>query len=74
LGDLILNYGLDILFLLLSAILPLDIFYRAAAEVVCLVFFRDNISTPAPSTTDYGSKAPNFYLYVHPLNSIYPGL
>ena len=73
LGDLILNYQLDILPFLLSAILPLDVFRRAAAEVVCPVLFRDNISTSAPSTTNYSSESPNFCLYIRPLNSICPG-
>jgi hypothetical protein len=74
LGDLILNYGLDILFLLLSAVLLLNVFRWAAAEVVCPVFFRDNISISAPGTADYSSKSPDFCLYIRLLNSIYPGL
>jgi hypothetical protein len=40
LGDLMPNHGLDVLSLLLSAVLPLNVFRRAAAEVVCPVFFR----------------------------------
>jgi hypothetical protein len=74
LRNLILNHWLNILLLLLSAILLLNIFRRAAAEVVCPVFFRDNISIPAPGTTDYSSELPDFCLYIRPLNSIYPGL
>ncbi|EPE30054.1 hypothetical protein GLAREA_13102 [Glarea lozoyensis ATCC 20868] len=52
LRDLMLNYGLDILFLLMSVVLPLDVFGRTTAEVVGTVFFRDDVSTPAPGTTD----------------------
>jgi hypothetical protein len=65
-----LNRRLDVLFLLLSTVLPLNVFGRAAAEVVCSVFFRDDVSTPTPGTTDRGGKSPNFGLYVRPLNSV----
>jgi hypothetical protein len=67
-----LNYWLYVLLFLLSAVLSLNVFGRAVAEIICLVFFRDNISTLTPSTTDCGSKLPNFCLYVRPLDSIYP--
>jgi hypothetical protein len=67
-----LNYWFYVLLLLLSVILPLNIFGRAAAEIICSVFFRDNISTPAPSTTDCGGKSSNFYFYVCSLDSICP--
>jgi hypothetical protein len=63
---------LDVLFLLLSAVVPLNVFRWAAAEVVISVFFRDNISTPSPGTTDCGGKSPNFCLDVRPLNSVRP--
>jgi len=53
-GDLMFNHRLDILLFLLSTVLPLDIFYRATAEVVGPVFFGDDITTPAPRTADYG--------------------
>jgi hypothetical protein len=72
LGDLMLNHRLNVLLLLLSAVLPLNVFGRAAAEIICSVFFRDNISTPAPSTTDCGGKSPNFCLNIRPLNSVCP--
>jgi hypothetical protein len=71
-GDLMFNHRLGVLFFLLSVILPLDVFRRAAAEVICSVFFRDDISTPTPSTADCGSKSPNLCLYVRPLNSVCP--
>jgi hypothetical protein len=67
-----LNYWLDILFLLLSAVLPLNVFSWAVAEVVYSVFFRDNVLIPTPGTTDCGSKSLYFCLYVYPLNSICP--
>jgi hypothetical protein len=67
-----LDHWFDVLFLLLSVILPLNVFCRTAAKVVCSVFFRDNVSTPTPSTTNYGGKPPNFYLDIRPLDSIYP--
>jgi len=67
--DLMLNRRLNIVFLLLSVVLPLNVFGRAAAEVVCSVFFGDNVSTPTPGTTDSGGKSPHFCLYICPLNS-----
>jgi hypothetical protein len=68
----VLDRGLDVLFLLMSAVLTLDVFGRAAAEVVGPVFFRDDVSTPAPGTTDQGGETPNFCLDLRALNSICP--
>ena len=72
--DLIFNYRLNILFFLLSTILPLNIFYQATAEVISLVFFRDNISILGLSTTNLYSKAPNFRLNPYSLDPISPSL
>jgi hypothetical protein len=69
-----LNHWLNVLFLLLSAVLLLNVFRRAAAEVVCPVFFRDNVPTPASGITDRGGESPDFCLHVRPLNSVCPGL
>ena len=44
LGDLMFNDWFGILLFLLSTVLPLDIFYRATAEVVRPELLRDNIS------------------------------
>jgi hypothetical protein len=74
LRDLVLNHGFDVLFLLLSAVLPLNVFRWAAAEVVCPVFLRDDVSTPVPYTANSGGKSPNFCFYIRPLNSVCPGL
>jgi hypothetical protein len=72
LGDLVLNQRLDVLFFLLCAIVPLNVFCRAAAEVVCAVFFGDDVSALTLSTIDGGSKLSHFFLYVCPLHSVCP--
>jgi len=64
------NYRLDILLFLLLTILPLDIFYRATAEVVSSVLFKDDISPPSLRNTDLYSKASNFRLDLYSLNLI----
>ena len=72
--DLIFNYQLNILFFLLSTILPLNIFYQVVVEVVSLVFFRDNILIPGLGTTNLYSKVLNFRLKPYSLDPISPGL
>jgi hypothetical protein len=72
--DLMFNYRLGIFLFLLSAVLPLDVFRRAMAEVVGPVFFRDDVSTPGPGTTDLCGKAPNFRLDPRSLDPVRPGL
>ncbi|KAH6664654.1 hypothetical protein B0J14DRAFT_569620 [Halenospora varia] len=47
---------LEVLSLLLSTVLPVDVFSRTAAEVVGLVFFRDNVSPSTLSTADFGGE------------------
>jgi hypothetical protein len=69
-----LNYWLDILLFLVSVVLPLDIFGRAAAKVVSSVLFRDNIATSALGTTDRCGKTPDFRLDIRPLDSVGPSL
>ena len=72
-GDLMLNYRLDILLFLLPAVLPLDIFYRATAEVIGSVFFRDNVSPPGPGNTDLCRETSNFRLDLGSLDPISSG-
>jgi hypothetical protein len=69
-GDLMFYYRFDILFFLLATVLPLDIFCWATVEVVGSVFFRDDVSTPSPSTTDLCRKTPNFCLDLCSLDPI----
>jgi hypothetical protein len=72
-GDLVFNYRLDILLFLLSTILLLDIFYRATAEVVGSVLFRDNVSTSGPGATDICGKTPDFRLDLCSLDLVRSG-
>jgi hypothetical protein len=69
-GDLMFNHRLDILLFLLSTVLPLDIFYRATAEVVGSVLLRDDISPPSPGNTDLRGKTSNFRLDLRSLDLI----
>ncbi len=72
--DLKFNHLLDILFFLLSTVLPLDVFCRATAEVVRPVFFKDDVSTLGPGTANLCSKASNFRLDPRSLYPIRPSL
>jgi hypothetical protein len=58
--DLMFNCRLDILLFLLSTVLPLDVFYRATAEVVSSVLLRDDIPPPSPGNPNLGSKTSHF--------------
>jgi len=69
-GDLMFNHRLDILLFLLSTVLPLNIFYRATAEVVGSVLLRDDISPPSPGNTDLRSKTSNFRLDLRSLDPV----
>jgi hypothetical protein len=69
-GDLMFNCRFDILLFLLATVLPLDVFGWATVEVVGSVFFRDDVSTPSPSTTDLCRKTPNFCLDLCSLDPI----
>lgn len=71
--DLIFNHRLNILHFLLSTILPLDIFCWATEEVVGSVFFRDDVSTPGPGTTNLCCKTLNFGLNLCSLDPVSPG-
>jgi hypothetical protein len=64
------NHRLDVLLFLLPTVLPLDIFYRATAEVVSSVIFSDDVSTAGPGTADLYSKASNFRLDLRPLDPV----
>jgi hypothetical protein len=74
LGNLMLNYWLDILLFLVSVVLPLNIFSRVAAKVVSLVLFRDNIATSALGTTNRYGKTLDFRLDIRPLDLVGPSL
>ena len=50
----------------------LDIFYRAAAEVVGTVLLRDDISPPSPGNTDLRGEASNFRLDLRSLDPVSP--
>ncbi|ELR03176.1 hypothetical protein GMDG_06002 [Pseudogymnoascus destructans 20631-21] len=47
-----LNHWLDVLFIVLSIVMPLNVFCWAAAEILIPEFLRDDVSTLSPSTTD----------------------
>lgn len=70
LRNLMLNYWLDILLFLVSVVLPLNIFNKAAAKVVSSVLFRDNIATSALSTIDCCGKTLDFCLDICPLDLV----
>jgi hypothetical protein len=70
LGNFMLNHGLDILFLHLPAVLPLNVFCRAATEIIRSVFFRYYVSMPTLGTTGCGGKTLDFCLDVRPSNSV----
>jgi hypothetical protein len=55
-------------------VLSLVILRWPTTKAVGLVFFRNNILIPAPSTAYYGCKIPDFRLHVYPLDSIDPSL
>lgn len=73
-GNLIFNHRLDILLLLLSAILPLDVFCQATTEIVGPVFFSNNIIIAGPRTTNLRSKVLNFRLELRPPDPVSPSL
>jgi hypothetical protein len=72
-GDLMLNHRLDVLLFLLPAVLPLDIFCRATAEVVSSVFFRDDVSPAGPGNTDLCRETSNVRLDLGSLDPISSG-
>ena len=44
---------------------------NVVVEIVRFVFFKDDISTLTPNTTEYSNQLLNFYLYVYSLNFVY---